>query len=57
MMPYYGFNQWKDEPYTDPWGCMWQTTDNGVMGTVHKHPLKDWAGFDRYRAPDPNATD
>lgn len=57
VKPHYGFNQRKDEPYRDPWGCVWQTADDGITGSVHGHPLADWTGFDRYRAPDPNVTD
>ena len=53
----YAPNQRKDEPYTDPWGCVWQTTDNGITGTVNVHPLADWSEFDRYEAPDPDKTD
>ena len=44
----------KDEPYTDDWGCVWSTTMNGITGTVTKHPLTDWADYDRYKKPDPN---
>ncbi|MBU4198892.1 MAG: hypothetical protein KKG09_09635 [Verrucomicrobia bacterium] len=57
VKPHYGLNQRKDEPYQDPWGCGWQTTDNGITGSVHGHPLTDWTEFDLYRAPDPNTTD
>lgn len=57
IVPEYGLNQRKDEPYTDPWSCVWKTTDNGITGSVHEHPLKDWCEFDQYRAPDPNMTD
>lgn len=57
LKPQYGLNQRKDAPYQDPWGCVWQTTDDGITGSVHGHPLADWTGFKQYRAPDPNATD
>lgn len=57
VKPHYELNQQKDKPYTDPWGCGWETTDDGITGSVHKHPLSDWAAFERYRAPDPNKTD
>jgi hypothetical protein len=53
----YGLNQRKDQPYTDPWGCVWETTDNGISGSVHRHPLADWSAFEGYRAPDPARTD
>ena len=43
----------KDQPYTDDWGCLWQTSMNGIVGTVTKHPLDNWAKFDNYQIPDP----
>jgi len=57
VRPQYGLNQRRDEPYTDPWGCVWKTSDDGITGTVRHHPLADWNRFDQYEAPDPNATD
>ena len=48
--------QLKDQPYTDPWGCVYQTLENGITGSVHQHPLADWAAFDTYEAPDPETT-
>lgn len=42
------------QPYVDPWGCLWETTDDGIVGTVTKHPLESWDDFDSYAAPDPN---
>lgn len=55
--PSYGLTQQKDAPYTDPWDCVWETTDDGIVGSVHKHPLSDWSAFDQYEVPDPNKTD
>ena len=43
----------KDHPYTDDWGCVWETTTDGITGTVTKHPLDDWSKFDTYPIPDP----
>ena len=43
-------------PYTDSWGCVWETTDDGITGAVVGHPLADWASLDGYVPPDP-ATD
>ena len=43
--------------YTDPWQCVWTTTDDGITGAVHKHPLKSWDDFENYKAPDPMKTD
>ncbi len=40
-------------PYTDGWGCVWETTDDGITGTVTGHPLASWEGFDSYSPPDP----
>lgn len=57
IKPSYAPNQLKEQPFTDPWGCVWQTADDGITGSVHAHPLQDWTGFDRYAAPDPNTTD
>ena len=48
--------QLKDHPYTDAWGCVWQTLEDGITGSVHQHPLADWAAFDNYIAPDPEVT-
>ena len=41
------------KPYTDPWGCVWKTTDDGITGTVIEHPLSTWDDFDGYHFPDP----
>ncbi|MFH0963169.1 MAG: uroporphyrinogen decarboxylase family protein [Planctomycetota bacterium] len=41
-------------PFVDPWGCVWETDDDGLLGIVTKHPLEDWAAFDRYEPPDPS---
>jgi len=46
--------QRKDYPYTDPWGCVWQTMEDGITGSVHQHPLGDWAAFESYSPPDPD---
>ena len=48
----------KDQPYTDPMGCTWVTTYNGITGTVHGHPLADWSSFNTtWHIPDPEKTD
>jgi uroporphyrinogen decarboxylase len=46
-----------DEPYTDPWGCIWQTTVDGIVGTVHNHPMADLTKVEGYEPPDPAVTD
>ena len=44
----------KNHPYTDDWGCLWETMDDGITGTVTKHPLSDWANYPNYKIPDPS---
>jgi len=43
-------------PYTDAWGCVWETTDDGITGTVTGHPLADWDAFEHFTAPNPAKT-
>ncbi|MHC4432889.1 MAG: hypothetical protein ACYTBS_13695, partial [Planctomycetota bacterium] len=38
-------------PYTDAWGCVWQTTDDGITGAVTGHPLANWSDFDTFAPP------
>jgi uroporphyrinogen decarboxylase len=57
ITPTFGLNQLKDKPYTDPWGCVWETTDDGITGSVHTHPIDAWSKFVGYSAPDPMETD
>lgn len=44
----------KEAPYTDDWGCLWETTMDGIVGTVTKHPLADWSQYEAYKIPDPS---
>ncbi len=53
----YGLNSRKDAPYTDPWGCVWKTTEDGITGSVHEHPLSDWNNLSSCTPPDPEKTD
>jgi len=46
----------KDSPWTDPWGCVWETTVNGFIGMVTQHPLAGWKHFETYVPPDPGKT-
>ena len=39
--------------YTDAWGCVWETTDDGITGTVTEHPLADWKSLELFTVPDP----
>jgi len=41
------------ERYIDGWGCAWETTDDGIVGTVTHHPLESWDNFDVFTAPAP----
>lgn len=43
-------------PYTDAWGCVWETTDNGITGAVTRRPLAHWANFEGFAPPDPELT-
>jgi len=43
-------------PYTDAWGCIWETTDDGITGAVTEHPLADWADLQDFTPPDPTET-
>ena len=48
----------KDKPYTDPMGCTWYTSDDGITGTVRDHPLADWSAFGTtWHMPDPAKSD
>jgi uroporphyrinogen-III decarboxylase len=33
---------------------VWETTEDGITGTVTQHPLANWDGFGDYAPPDPN---
>ena len=57
VTPRYELNQLKDHLYTDPWGCVWQTADDGITGSVQTHPLADWSTLAGYARPDPDTTD
>ena len=52
--PQYGPNQRAGRPYTDDWGCGWETVEDGITGTVTHHPLANWDDFGGYAPPDPN---
>ncbi|MCL1796177.1 MAG: hypothetical protein FWG37_04715 [Clostridia bacterium] len=51
--PEYALVARRDAPYTDDFGCLWKTTDDGITGTVVGHPLADWSSYAGYRMPDP----
>lgn len=52
-----GLNQRAGAPYTDPWGCVWETAIDGITGSVHGHPLADWEALSGYTPPDPEHFD
>jgi uroporphyrinogen decarboxylase len=45
-----------DKPYMDAWGCVWETTDDGITGSVTQHPLSDLDALQSYAPPDPAQT-
>jgi len=55
--PEYLVNARAMKPYTDPWQCVWETSDDGITGSVSQHPLLSWDDFADYQAPDPLKTD
>lgn len=42
-----------DKPYLDDWGCLWETTEDGITGIVTRHPLESWDAFETFVPPDP----
>jgi len=42
----------KDVPFKDAWGCVWESSVNGIEGVVTEAPLADWAQWDQWQAPD-----
>ena len=52
-VPEYAPNARAEAPYTDDFGCVWTTTVNGIVGSVHRHPLADLSKYPDYRFPDP----
>ena len=54
FVPDYSVVARKDQPYTDDFGCVWTTAENGITGTVTKHPIAEWKDFANYQAPDPS---
>lgn len=35
----------------DPWGCTWESLEDGVCGEVKDHPLADWSRLDHFSPP------
>lgn len=44
-------NEDSKKPYEDPWGCLWETTLDGIIGGVTKHPLNDYSKLKDYKFP------
>lgn len=44
------------KPYRDPWGCLWETTDDGIVGAVTEHPLSGWDALPALKVPEPDRT-
>ncbi len=57
ITPQFSAVQRKAQPYTDPWGCVWHTTEDGITGTVTEHPLADWANLAQFTPPNPQHSD
>lgn len=57
VRPTFALTQLKDKPYRDPWGGVWHTTEDGITGAVHEHPLEDWDAFKDYQPPSAAETD
>jgi len=53
ITPQYKPYEIANKPYTDPWGCVWKTADDGITGVVVEHPLEDWDALDTLKVPDP----
>ena len=53
FIPNYDGNARVSEPYTDDFGCVWSTTMDGIVGTVHHHPLADISQYSSFVFPDP----
>lgn len=53
-IPNYAAVARKDEPYTDDFGCVWTTSQDGITGTVTVHPLADLDMLSGYLPPDPS---
>ena len=49
----FGLRQTAGRTFTDPWGCVWETEINGVVGQVVESPLAAWESLETYQPPDP----
>jgi len=44
------------QPFKDAWGCVWESSVNGIEGVVTQSPLERWDDWDTWQAPDPLET-
>lgn len=44
-------------PYTDSWGCVWETNEDGVTGAVVKHSVERWGDLAQLVPPSPDEHD
>jgi len=42
-----------DQDFIDDWGCLWRTSENGITGSVVRHPLANWQDLPDFSPPDP----
>lgn len=42
----------ENAPFTDDFGCVWATSEDGITGTVVSHPLAEWEAYGNYALPD-----
>ena len=52
-LPFLDYNK-KGAEHTDPWGCVWKTSQNGITGTVVKHSLSNWDNLKTFIPPNPD---
>lgn len=46
----------KGTPWTDPWGCRWETSISGFIGAVSEHAVKHLDEIEALTPPDPDRT-
>jgi len=51
--PTFAPSQRAGRPHVDEWGCVWETMDNGITGTVTHHPLANWDDLADFSPPEP----
>jgi len=51
VVPKYAAWRRAGQPFTDAWGCVWETLHDGITGAVVKHPIADWSSFATFSPP------